>query len=48
MIKPIPISIGKKVKVKLSLFLTKHHTMNMYWGSGGIAHTFFDLGTRWR
>jgi hypothetical protein len=27
-----------KVKVKLSLcFLTKHHAMKAYWGSGGIA-----------
>jgi hypothetical protein len=26
-----------KVKVKLSLCLTKHHTMKAYWGSGGIA-----------
>jgi hypothetical protein len=28
---------GKKVKVKLSLCLTKHHAMKTYWGSGGIA-----------
>jgi hypothetical protein len=26
-----------KGKVKLSLCLTKHHTMKAYWGSGGIA-----------
>jgi hypothetical protein len=26
-----------KVKVKLSLCLTKHHTMKPYWGTGGIA-----------
>jgi hypothetical protein len=26
-----------KVKVKLSLCLTKHHAMKAYWGSGGIA-----------
>jgi hypothetical protein len=25
----------KKVKVKLSLCLTKHHAMKAYWGSGG-------------
>jgi hypothetical protein len=25
------------VKIKLSLCLTKHHTMKAYWGSGGIA-----------
>jgi hypothetical protein len=28
---------GKGKKVKLSLCLTKHHAMNAYWGSGGIA-----------
>jgi hypothetical protein len=28
----------RMVKVKLSLcFLTKHHAMKAYWGSGGIA-----------
>jgi hypothetical protein len=27
----------RKVKVKLSLWLTKHHAMKAYWGSGGIA-----------
>jgi hypothetical protein len=26
-----------KVKVKLSLCLTEHHAMKVYWGSGGIA-----------
>jgi hypothetical protein len=26
-----------KVKVKLSLCLTKHHAMKAFWGSGGIA-----------
>jgi hypothetical protein len=26
-----------EIKVKLSLFLTKHHAMKEYWGSGGIA-----------
>jgi hypothetical protein len=25
------------VKVKLSLYLTKHHAMKMYWRSGGTA-----------
>jgi hypothetical protein len=25
------------IKVKLSLCLTKHHVMETYWGSGGIA-----------
>jgi hypothetical protein len=37
-----------KVKVKLSLCLTKHHAMMTYWGSGGIAPRILDLGTRWR
>jgi len=34
--------------VKLSLCLTKHHTMETYWGSGGIAPRIFHLDTRWR
>jgi hypothetical protein len=29
--------IKGKVKVKLSLCLTKHHAMKAYWESGGIA-----------
>jgi hypothetical protein len=37
-----------KVKVKLFLCLTKHHTMKTYWESGGIAPHILDLGTRWR
>jgi hypothetical protein len=38
-----------KVKmVKLSLCLTMHHAMKTYWGSGGIAPSILDLGTRWR
>jgi hypothetical protein len=37
-----------KVKVKLSLCLTKHHAMKTYWGSGGIDPRILDLGTRWR
>jgi hypothetical protein len=36
-----------KVKVKLSLWLTKNHAMKMYWRSGGIAPHILDLGTRW-
>jgi hypothetical protein len=27
-------NIKVKVKVKLSLYLTKHHAMKTYWGSG--------------
>jgi hypothetical protein len=36
-----------KVKVKLSLYLGKHHAMKTYWGSGGIAPRILDLGTRY-
>jgi hypothetical protein len=42
------MDIIMKVKVKLSVCLTKHHTMKTYWGSGGIAPRILDLGTRWR
>jgi hypothetical protein len=37
-----------KVKVKLSLCLTKHHAMKTYRGIGGIDPRILDLGTRWR
>jgi hypothetical protein len=37
-----------KVKVKLSLCLTKHHAMETYWGAEVELHAIFDLGTRWR
>jgi hypothetical protein len=37
-----------KAKVKLSLCLTKHHAMKIYWWSGGVAPRILDLGTRWR
>jgi hypothetical protein len=36
-----------KVKVK-SLYLTKHHAMNTFRGSGVIAPRILDLGNRWR
>jgi hypothetical protein len=36
-----------KVKVKLSLCLTKYHTIQTYCGSGGIPPWFLNLGTRW-
>jgi hypothetical protein len=36
-----------KVKVKLSLCLTKQHAMKVYWRSGGIIPRILDLGTRW-
>jgi len=35
------------VKLKFSLCLTKHHTME-YWGSGGITPHILNFGTRWR
>jgi hypothetical protein len=35
-----------KLKVKLSLCLTKHHATKTYRGSGGIAPRILDLGTR--
>jgi len=40
-------NIKGKIKVKLSLCLTKHHAIKTYWGSGGIAPRILDLGTRW-
>jgi len=42
------ISHASKVKVKLSLCLTKHHAMKTHWGVEEQLHSFFDLGTRWR
>jgi len=35
-----------KVKVKLSLCLTKHHAMQTYRGSGGIAPYILDFGNK--
>jgi hypothetical protein len=32
----------------LCAFLTEHHTMEEYWGSGGMAERILDLGTKWR
>jgi hypothetical protein len=37
-----------KVKVKLSLCLTKHHAVKTYWGTSGIVPRTLDLATRWR
>jgi hypothetical protein len=37
-----------KLKVKLSLCLTKHHAMKAYLGNGDIAPRILGLGTRWR
>jgi hypothetical protein len=41
------IILGKG-KVVSVLFLTKHHAMEAYWGSGSTAPYILDLGTRWR
>jgi hypothetical protein len=40
--------VNVKLKVNLSLCLTKHHAMKTYWGSGGIAPLILDLGPRCR
>jgi hypothetical protein len=37
-----------KGKIILVLFLTQHHAMKAYSGSGGIAPRILDLGARWR
>jgi len=37
-----------EVKLILSLCLTKHPAIKMYWKSGGVALRILDLGTRWR
>jgi hypothetical protein len=34
--------------VPVLLFLTEHHVMNSYCGTGGIAPRILDIGTRWR
>jgi hypothetical protein len=45
----VPVIIDViKVKVKLSLYLAKHHAIKTYWGSGGIVPRILDLGNRWR
>jgi hypothetical protein len=49
---PTLMSVAGKIiegkKLKLSLCLTKHHTVKMYWDSGDIAPRILDVGTRWR
>jgi hypothetical protein len=40
--------VNYEVKVKLSLFMNKHHAMKAYWREEVQLHSFFDLGTRWR
>jgi hypothetical protein len=48
MIKDAPLCNIAKLKVKSSLcFLTEHHAVKAYWGSGGVASRFLHLGTRW-
>jgi len=37
-----------KVEVNLSLCFIKHHAMNTYWRSGGIAPHIPNLGARWK
>jgi hypothetical protein len=37
-----------KVKLSLCFYITEHHAMKAYWGSGGIAPRILDLGIRWR
>jgi hypothetical protein len=45
----LPLRLLKvKVKDVPELLLTEHHTMKAYWGSGSIAPSILDLGTRWR
>jgi hypothetical protein len=41
------IKVKSKVKVKLSLCLTKHNAMKTYWGSGGIALHVLNHGIGW-
>jgi len=41
------VMLLSKGKVVLVLFLTDHHSMKAYWGSGGIAPRIL-WGTRWR
>jgi hypothetical protein len=40
--------VSYKVKVKLSLCLTKYHAMKAYWGVEVQLHAVLDLGIRWR
>jgi hypothetical protein len=41
------IYITGKIKVKLFLYLTKHHIMKTYCGSRSIAPHILNLGSRW-
>jgi hypothetical protein len=37
-----------KIKIVRVIFVTEHHAMKAYWGSGGIASRILDFGTKWR
>jgi len=44
----ISITLKKsKGKVVSVFFLSEHHVMKAYWGSGSIAQRILDLVTRW-
>jgi hypothetical protein len=45
---PLSLRIKGKGKVVPVLFLTEHHAMKAYWGSGVIVPRILDLGTRLR
>jgi hypothetical protein len=40
--------LSVKETVNYPCFLTEHHTIMLYWGSGGIAPCSLDLGIKWR
>jgi hypothetical protein len=44
----VKLKVEVMVKFSQCFFLTKHHAMKTYGGSGGIAPWILDLGTRWR
>jgi hypothetical protein len=37
---------GKCKVVPVLFFLTEHHAMKAYWGSGGVTPLILDLGSR--
>jgi hypothetical protein len=39
---------GKKIRAKVSVLLTEHHDMKIYWGSGCITPLILEFSTRWR
>jgi hypothetical protein len=42
------VNIRLRLSSPCAFFLTEHHAMKVYWGSGGIAQRILDLDTRWR